>query len=427
MIAIVDCNSFYCSCERVFRPDLAKKPVVVLSNNDGCIVSISKEAKAAGITMAEPFFKAKDIIEKHGISVFSSNYNLYGDLSKRVMDTLKHLVGDDNVEVYSVDEAFLDLSCVPFEDLEKFALEIKNTVEMWTGISVSVGVAPTKTLAKVANRLAKKIRTRQENVLVLKTSEHIGIALERTAVSDLWGVGRKYAAKLRDQWNIHNAYELSLQKEEWARKFLGGVVGVRMLQELKGSEAIFMEDELENKKVIATTRMFGTPVKDLKDIKEAVATYTARAAEKLRRQQSAAGIISVFTVHKEDPKENQRFKHGPTTSAYIVLDKPTSLTQELIKPALELAEKIFVKGRLYKKAGITLSHLVPDDSIQGNLFHPATNASRMLMNMIDNVNFSMRDDVIKFASSGTTRNWKMRQEHRSKRYTTRWEELFEIG
>jgi DNA polymerase V len=391
------------------------------------MISMTKEAKAVGVTMATPYFKAKDIIEKNGIAVFSSNYNLYGDLSMRVMQTLKHLVGAENVEVYSVDEAFLDVSHIPFEELEKFSMEIRQTVEMWTGISVSVGVAPTKTLAKVANRLAKKIRTRQKNVLVLKTPEQIQIALEKTAVGDIWGVGRKYAEKLRDQWNIYNAYELSLQKQEWARKFLGGVVGVRLIQELKGNESIFMDEELDNKKMIATTRMFGTPVTELKDIKEAVATYTARAAEKLRRQGSAAGIISVFVVPKEERKDGQKFRHGPMISTHKILDKPTSFTQELIKPALELAERIYRKGELYKKAGITLSHLVPDDSIQANLFVPQTNANRLLMNMIDNMNFAMRDDVIKFASSGTARNWKMRQEHRSKRYTTRWEELFEVS
>lgn len=426
MKAIVDCNSFYCSCERLFRPDLTTRPVVVLSNNDGCMISLTKEAKDIGVTMATPFFKAKDIIEKNGIAVFSSNYNLYGDLSMRVMQTLKHLVGDQNVEVYSVDEAFLDVSHIPLDQLEKFSMQIRQTVEMWTGISVSVGVAPTKTLAKVANRLAKKIRTRQKNVLVLKTPEQIQIALQKTAVGDIWGVGRKYADKLREQWNIYNAYELSLQKEEWARKFLGGVVGMRLVRELKGVEAIVMDDELDTKKMIATTRMFGTPVTELKDIKEAVATYTARAAEKLRRQGSAAGVISVFVVPKEERKEGQSFRHGPTICTHKILDKPTAFTQDLIKPALELAERIYKKGELYKKAGIMLSHLVPDNSIQGNLFVPQTNANRLLMNMIDNVNFSMRDDVIKFASSGTTRNWKMRQEHRSKRYTTRWEELFKV-
>jgi DNA polymerase V len=427
MRAIVDCNSFYCSCERVFRPDLWNKPVVVLSNNDGCIISISKEAKSAGITMATPFFLAKEIIEKNNIAVFSSNYNLYGDLSRRVMDTLKHLVGKDNVEVYSVDEAFLDLSSFPIETIEEFSLEIKETVEAWTGVAVSIGVGATKTLAKVANRLAKKIRTRKEGVLVLKTQQQVDLALEQTAVGDIWGVGRQYANKLRDDWNIYTAQELSLQNEAWAKKYLGGVVGVRLVQELKGIESIMMDDELDNKKMIATTRMFGTPVTELKDIKEAVATYTSRAAEKLRRQQSAAGVISVFVVPKEEKKAGERFRHGPMRSTHKILDKPTAFTQELIKPALILAERLFEKGQLYKKAGVMLSHFVPDTTIQGNLFLPETkNASRHLMNMIDNVNFSMRDDVIKFASSGTTRNWKMRQEHRSKRYTTRWEELFEV-
>lgn len=427
MYAIVDCNSFYCSCERVFRPDAWHKPVVVLSNNDGCVISISDEAKKLGIEMAGPYFKARPTIEKYGVETFSSNYNLYGDMSWRVMETLRHVVGKDKVEVYSVDEAFLDLSHIPPHLLEDLAVELRTTVEQWTGVAVSVGVAPTKVLSKLANRLAKKNKQKTRCVNVLNTPEKIAEALSLTSVGDIWGVGRQYAIKL-ERFGIDDAWQLSKMPEEWARKNLGGVVGLRLIKELNGEPAIVMEDELDEKKMIATTRMFGTPVTELRDIKEAVATYTSRAAEKLRRQQSAASVISVFVVPKEERKPDERFRHGPMINAHVILPHATSVTNELIKPAMQMAEGLYKKGQYYKKAGVMLSGIVPDSSLQGNLFVPASeNNNRMLMSMMDNINFSMRDDVLKFAASGTDRNWKMRHEFRSPRYTTRWDELCEVG
>jgi DNA polymerase V len=425
MKAIIDCNSFYCSCERVFRPDLEHKPVVVLSNNDGCIIARSDEAKAFGVDMAGPYFKAKPLIEKYGVTTFSSNYNLYGNLSWRVMETLRILIGTENVEVYSVDEAFLNLDKVPKNQLHETVRNIKDTVEMWTGIKVSIGVAPTKVLSKVANRLAKKNKIATNCILILDTPRKTEQALQRTEVDDIWGIGHQYAQKLRHM-QIETAWQLSLKNIEWAHKHLGGVVGVRLVRELKGIESMVMEEALVNKKMIATTRMFGNPVKDIKSIKEAVATYTSRAAEKLRRQHSAANIISVFIVPKE-PLTTGRFRHGPSISAYATLDAATSITNQLIKPAVALVDDLFEEGRLYKKAGVTLSGIVPDNSIQANLFVPdSTNKGRLLMSMIDNMNFAMRDDIVKFASSGTTRNWKMQKNFHSPRYTTRWDELYEI-
>lgn len=425
MRAIVDCNSFYCSCERLFRPELVQQPVVVLSNNDGCIISRSDEAKSLGVEMAGPYFKAKPLIEKYHVATFSSNYNLYGDLSWRVMETLRVLLPPNSVEVYSVDEAFLNLDHIPPQELTAFTHHIRQTVEQWTGIAVSIGVAPTKVLSKVANRLAKKHKQVTNCVLVLDSKRKMEQALHKTPIDDVWGVGYQYAEKLK-KLNIHTAYDLSIKDIGWAQKQLGGVTGVRLVRELKGLISSDMEEERVRKKMIATTRMFGSPVTDLKDIKEAVATYTSRAAEKLRRQYSAANIISVFVVPKED-SHTTYFRHGPTVSSYIKLPVATSFTQELIKPALELTERLYEKGRIYKKAGVMLSGIVPDDSVQGNLFKkPEENNHRLLMDTIDNVNFAMRDDVLKFASSGTTRNWKMRQELRSPRYTTRWDELCKV-
>ena len=422
MRAIVDCNSFYCSCERLFRPDLENKPVVVLSNNDGCIISRSDEAKAFGIAMAGPYFKAKPLIEKHGVATFSSNYNLYGDLSWRVMETLRQLVGEDNVEVYSVDEAFLNLDFVAKSNLDEFALHIRETVEAWTGIKVSVGVAPTKVLAKVANRLSKKNKAATQCVIVLDTKQKIDEALKKTSVDDVWGVGYQYAEKLK-RWQIYTAYDLSIKDIGWASKQLGGVVGARLVRELKGIVSTVMEEQLTEKKMIATTRMFGEPVSDIKSIKEAVATYVSRAAEKLRRQNGAAKMISVFLVAKEE-NHNATFNRGVTISSYTTLEQATSFTNELIKPAVEMAERLFEKGRVYKKAGVMLSKIVPDTSVQGNLFLPDTkNRSKLLMDMIDNINFSQRNDILKFASSGTERNWKMQQNFHSPKYTSRWDEL----
>jgi DNA polymerase V len=426
MKAIVDCNNFYCSCERLFKPWLENKPVVVLSNNDGCIVSRSDEAKKFGVEMAGPYFMAKPLIQKHDIAVFSSNYNLYGDLSWRVMETLRLMLGKKNVEVYSVDEAFVDLSGFTLDQLPAIAREIRETVEQWTGIRVSVGVAPTKVLAKLANRFSKKEKQRTGCVTVFDSEEKILDALRKTAVGDIWGVGRRYAHSLQENWGIFDALQLRNVSEEFARTHLGGVTGVRLVKELRGEIAREMEDELTNKKMIATTRMFGSPVSDINAIKEAIATYTSRAAEKLRRQHSAASMISIFVVTK-DQDHMLGFNKSGTISTYTNLPAATSITNELIKPAVAMVDRLYRKDTMYKKAGVMLSGIIPDESIQGNLFLSETkNCERKLMDMIDNINFSQRDDVLKFAASGTTRDWKMRQEMRSGRYTTRWEELFEV-
>jgi DNA polymerase V len=425
MKAIVDCNSFYCSCERVFLPHLDGRPVVVLSNNDGCIISRSDEAKKLGVEMAGPYFKAKPLIEKYNVATFSSNYNLYGDLSWRVMETLRMLLGKDNVEVYSVDEAFLDLSMYPINELRAVAENILATVEMWTGIKVSIGVAPTKVLAKVANRLSKKDKS-VACVCVLDTEDKIIEALHKTPVGDVWGVGRQYAEKLRDQHAIFTALDLRNKKEEWAKNNLGGVTGIKLLKELKGEVANEMEDELINKKMIMTTRMFGKPVNNINDIKEAIATYTSKAAEKLRRQNSIANVVSIFIVAKQQDHLSN-FKRGHSIHASTILSLGTCCTNDLIKPAVTLVDKIYSKELSYKKAGVMLSGLVPDNAVQTNLFYePPINHNRKLMAMMDNINFSMRDDVLKFAASGTARDWKMRQELRSPRYTSRWEELRKV-
>ena len=429
MFAIVDCNSFYCSCERLFRPDLQNKPVVVLSNNDGCIISRSDEAKKAGIDMGAPLFESRKLIKEKQVAVFSSNYHLYGNMSMRVMDTLRILADDELhrcVEVYSVDEAFISLSHLPLAALQPFAEKIRDVVVRWTGIPVSIGIAPSKVLSKVANRLAKKDKQKSGCVMVLDTDEKLQQALMLTDVSDLWGIGRRYARKLKDFYGVNTAWQLKHMPVEWARKNLGGVVGVRMIKELNGESCILLKDPLEKKKMIATTRMFGKPVFALQELKEAVATYTARAAEKLRRQNSAASTLDVFLVY--NGIEGQPYVYEPKhLYHHFLLLKPTSDTAQLIKAALPLVETIFIKGAKYLKAGVVLGGLVPDDALQGNLFTDANiHHNRALMQALDNINFSMRDDMVKFAASGLSRNWKMRQEMRSKRFTTRWDEIYQL-
>lgn len=425
MIAIVDCNSFYCSCERLFRPDLETKPVVVLSNNDGCIISRTDEAKKLGVGMAAPYYQNKDIITKNKVTVFSSNYNLYGDLSMRVMDTLRYLVGKHRVEVYSVDEAFLQMDMVPEKKMQTACREIKETVEQWTGIRVSVGAASTKVLSKTANRLSKKNKTVSGGVMVLQSVSEVKEALEKTSVDDIWGIGRQYAVKLHNL-GIDNGWQLRNMPEEWGRKNLGGVVGVRLIKELRGIPCIPMKDPLETKKMIATTRMFGKPVFELNDIKEAVATYASRAAEKLRRQYCAAKMIQVFVV--TNGNRNEKYEYNPRSRyQYAIFPKATADTAELIHYALPLTEKLYQPDLKYLKAGVILSGLVPDNSIQSNLFLSETrNQKKFLLEAVDNINFSQREDIIKYAATGLKRNWKMRQELRSKRFTTRWNELFEI-
>ena len=441
MKAIVDCNNFYCSCERLFQPRLEGKPIVVLSNNDGCVISRSDEAKLLGISMGVPLFEVRDLLRKQQVAVFSSNYALYGDLSWRVMETLRILLGEERVEVYSVDEAFVELDApehhgLSEEELSSLALQIRHTIEQWTGIKVSVGVGPTKTLAKLANRLAKKNKAATNCVMVLSSLPDIEQALRRTAVADLWGIGRRYAKQLHEKWSIYDGWQLANVSESFANKYLGGVVGARLVRELKGIPSRRLEEERVQKKMIATTRMFGRKVYALEEIKEAIATYTARAAEKLRRQYSAAGHISVFII---EHREGER--HGMAYDNRRQLDKPSSDSSVLIRIALELVTAIYKSGVPYKKAGVVLSNIVPESARQGSLFSHGPDEynnhtndrddDRLpLMLAIDNINFSLppahepqHDSILRFAATGTNRGWKMKQEFRSPRYTTKWLEM----
>ena len=424
MQAIVDCNSFYCACERLFQPQLQHAPVVVLSNNDGCIVSRSDEAKQLGINMAIPYFQAKELIEKNKVHAFSSNYHLYGDLSWRVMETMRQLAPPGCVEVYSVDEAFINLDHVASDQLQAYCVSLKKKIETWTGISVSIGVGPNKVLSKVANRLAKKSKLLTGCVVILNDTKKIQAALQSTPIDDVWGIGYSYSEKLKT-YGINTAYALSIKDLSWGKRFLGGVPGMKLIRELKGMHSHDMQTPRTSKKMIATTRMFGRTVSEWQEIEEALATYATRTAEKLRRQHSAAYGVSVFLLKKTPPQTDiSHYHHGRQVSGYVKLDNPSNLTPDIIKAAVALGKSLFEQGELYKKAGVILSDFVPDNALQTNLFvAPKDQNRKKLMNVIDNMNAAFRDDILKFATSGTQKNWKMRSERRSKRYTTRWDEL----
>ena len=424
MQAIVDCNSFYCACERLFQPQLQHAPVVVLSNNDGCIVSRSDEAKQLGINMAIPYFQAKELIEKNKVHAFSSNYHLYGDLSWRVMETMRQLAPPGCVEVYSVDEAFINLDHIASDQLQDYCISLKKKIEKWTGISVSIGVGPNKVLSKVANRLAKKSKLLTGCVVILNDTKKIQAALQSTPIDDVWGIGYSYSEKLKT-YGINTAYALSIKDLSWGKRFLGGVPGMKLIRELKGMHSHEMQAPRTSKKMIATTRMFGRTVSEWQEIEEALATYATRTAEKLRRQHSAAYGVSVFLLKKTPPQTDiSHYHHGRQVSGYVKLDNPSNLTPDIIKAVVALGKSLYEQGELYKKAGVILSDFVPDNALQTNLFvAPRDQNRKKLMNVIDNMNAAFRDDILKFATSGTQKNWKMRSERRSKRYTTRWDEL----
>ncbi|MBF8965147.1 Y-family DNA polymerase [Pontibacter sp. FD36] len=419
LFALVDCNNFYASCERVFDPKLEGKPIVVLSNNDGCIIARSNEAKALGIQMGEPAFKAKDTIEQHNVHVFSSNYTLYGDMSARVMQTLGQFT--PNLEVYSIDEAFLDLGNFYGRDLDQYAGEMRHTVKTWTGIPVSVGVAPTKTLAKLANRLSKKSK-KADGVLVLTDERHIQEALRRTEVGDVWGVGRRYARKLA-AFGIHTALDLRNTSDAFAKKHLT-VVGLRTVRELRGEPCQDLEMVAPNKQHICTSRSFGGPVTELSQLKEATANYASRCAAKLRRQQSCAGAITVFL-------ETNRFREGDAqyfNSKTIALPTATNSTLELLHYASIALQALYREGYRYKKSGVIVSELRPQNQVQTSLLDTVDrDKHQRLMQTLDKLNGALGRDTVTCAAQGTTRPWQLKCEKKSPCYTTQLKGLLCIG
>lgn len=417
MFSLVDCNNFYVSCERVFNAKLEGKPVVILSNNDGCIIARSNEAKALGLKMGDLAFEKEAFFEKNGVQVFSSNYALYGDMSDRVMKTIAQMV--PGMEVYSIDEAFIDFHNMPYEDLEALAQRIRKTVKQYTGIPVSIGIAPTKTLAKVANRYAKK-HLPHLGIYQIDADHDAEKALVNTPVEDIWGVGYKYA-KMLNAHQIFNALELTQAKEEWIRQKMH-VVGVRMLRELQGEICYQLDNEPTPKKGICVSRSFGHSQQDVKIITEAVATFAARVGEKLRKQKSCAHIVHVFLYTNPHKDEPQYFN-----SKVLKLPTSTSSTIEIIRYALRGLELIFKPGFNYKKAGVMISGIVPENQVQIGLFDThKREIDTKAMKALDELNRRMGRDTVKIAVQGFGRDWQLRQERKSRCYTTCWQELLEV-
>lgn len=400
-IALVDCNNFYVSCERLFNPKLMNKPVVVLSNNDGCIVARSNEAKAIGIPMGAPFFQYKEIIKQKDVWVCSSNYTLYGDISARVHELLSQFT--HSMEPYSIDEAFLLL------DSPDIAPQIKKCIAKCVGIPVSVGISKTKTLAKIATDMAKK---RKEGFFILDDLDH----LKKVAVQDIWGIGRKNSLTLQKK-GIISAHHFILQDEIWIKQILG-VVGVRIALELKGIRCLELHEIQQPRKSIVRSRSFGRPLSDLFELKQALANYVARAAEELRKEKLKASVVQLFLVKNI---------YEYSSSSLISLSIPTNYTPFLIETASNLLEKIYKEGVAYKKVGILLFGLVKSNVNQLDLFTAElSDKKNKIEEVMDRLNRQFGHRALRFAAEGFDNSWQHKQDQCSPHYTTLWSELLTI-
>ena len=417
MYALIDCNNFYVSCERIFNPTLSNQAVVVLSNNDGCVISRSEEAKQLGISMGAPFFQYKSLFQKNNVKIFSSNYSLYADISERVMNILYKYTPD--IEVYSIDESFLKFNGYDdFFNIEKIAHQIKQEILKGVGVPTCVGLGPTKALAKIANRIAKKFPKQLNGIYSIDSEEKRIKALKWITIEDVWGIGRRLAARLRFL-NINNAYDFTQLSDQYIRKEFS-VVELRLKKELLGESVLKLED-IKNKKNIATTRSFEHDENDFEFVKERVVTFASSCAEKLRKQNSNANLISVF-IQTNPQKETLQYRRN------VVLKLPfasnSSIT--LAKYAIKGLEQIYKEGFAYKRAGVIVSGITDANQKQLNLFSDEDSRHQELMKTIDGLNRKIGETKIKLGSQDLERTWKMRQEHLSKNYTTNINQLIEI-
>tara|TARA_Y100001980_G_C14555168_1_gene343151 strand:- start:4792 stop:6048 length:1257 start_codon:yes stop_codon:yes gene_type:complete len=417
MIALADCNNFYASCERVFNPKLKNKPVVVLSNNDGCIIARSNEAKKLGIRMGEPAFKAKDIIEKNDVYVFSTNFALYGDMSNRVMSIIGNMV--PSFEVYSIDEAFLNFSGI--SNYTDICSKIMKVVNKSTGIPISIGLAKTKTLAKVANHIAKKHT--KENIFVLDNSSKVLSVLKRFPISEIWGIGRS-RLKMLNFYGVKTAYDFIKLDERWVKQNMT-IEGLRMHKELKGELCHLVQYSSQNKKSICTSRTFSRDIDNIEDLEQAISNHAMRCSEKLRKQKSSARYIGVFINTNRFKNQSQYL----SSHRSILLDTATNDSIEIIKAAIRLLRSIYQKNYYYKKSGVIVGDIIPENEVQINLFNQfADHPQRSdLFRKIDLINKTMGRDTIRVLSQGHPRNWKLKQENLSPCYTTRWDDLLRIS
>ena len=421
MIALVDCNSFYATCEQVFRPDLWGKPVVVLSNNDGCIIAANKEAKAISeISMFEPIFKIKKQLIKHNVTIFSSNYTLYGEMSQRVMNILSAF--SPQVEIYSIDEAFVDVSGMEYFSLNQFGHQMKDTIFDYTGLPVGVGIAPTKVLAKLANRISKKRVSENQGVFVIDSEEKRIEALKWATIKMIWGIGSKHAKRLK-KIGIFTAYEFTQLPEEWVRKNMT-VVGVRIWNELKGQPSIEFKTMPKPKKGIGTSKSFGKKIEDLGMIQEACSYYISEVSEVLRNQKSCATYLQVFLHTNYFSDRDKQYSNSIT----VTLSIPTSDTFVLISEAKKALDAIYKPGYRFKKVGVCLSGIIPREYVQGNLFVAAPQCDKKeLMNVFDMMNRKYGKSTLFSGLVGTrVKEWELIKEDRSPRYTTQWNELLKV-
>ena len=410
MFALVDCNNFYASCERVFNPNLIGKPVAILSNNDGCVISRSDEAKALGLPMGAPIFKWESFCKANNVTVLSSNYPLYGDMSSRVMSILKQY--SPEVEVYSIDESFLYFKGFDNYDLTKYGLEIKSRILKWTGIPTCVGIAPTKALSKVANKIARKYPNQTKGVYVMDTEEKRIKALKWLSVEDVWGVGRQLSKRLQTK-GCKTAFDFTQLPDVWVKKNFS-VVEARLKRDLEGIPTLKLDEIITQKKMIATTRSFDYSYSDIEYIKERVSTFAVSCAEKLRKQGSSCHVIIVMLKSDKHKKELEQHR----TSTSVNLTYPTSSSLIISNCAISALMSIFKKGIQYKKAGVIVTGLVPIDNHQLHLFDAENPKHQPLMKSIDSLNAKYKNNKIRIANQDLKRTWKMRQDRLSPRYTT---------
>ena len=418
MFALIDCNNFYVSCERVFDPALNGKPVVVLSNNDGCAISRSNEAKKLGIPMGAPAFKYEKVFKQHKVKIFSSNFPLYGDMSSRVMNILSSYT--PNIEIYSIDEAFLEFKGFQEYDLEVYCKEIQKKVLKWTGIPISIGIAPTKALAKVASRISKKFPKKTNGVYMIKSEQNRIKALKWLEIKNVWGIGFRHAKRLRS-FKINNAYDFVSLPDDWVRKQMS-VVGLRLKKELEGESVLCLEENRSPKKAIATTRSFKGTITDFEKIKERVSTFAVCCAEKLRSQKSTCNAVYVFVRSNKFQKNKPQYRNG------ILMTIPFATNSNMVisKYATEGLKKIFRSGFNYKKSGVIVMAINSIKNYQTNLFENENPKHRKLMKTIDYIQKKDGQSKIKLASQDLKKRWKMKQERLSNLYTTKINDIIEL-
>ncbi len=421
MYALVDCNNFYASCERVFQPQYNGKPVAILSNNDGCIISRSDEAKAVGVPMGAPEFKIKELLKEKGVKVFSSNYPLYGDLSNRVMKILEDF--SPNLEIYSIDEAFMNFDGMTIADYTNYGIQIKARIQKWVGIPVCVGFAPTKALSKIANRIAKKFKDRTAGVYLIDSEEKRIKALKWTKIEDVWGIGYRLHKKMITR-KITTAYDFTQPEHEaWIRKEMG-VLGMRLKYELEGLSVLDLEPIKEQKKTIATTRSFPKQISDYDEIRERVSTFASICAEKLRKQKSCCHTIIVMLIIDKHKVETSKYYFNKA----ITLPYASNSTLTISQAAVTLLKELYDEAPnvRFKKAGVIVTEIIDEDKKQLQLFEEENPKHLALMKAMDYLNKKIGERKVKLGAQNPNLTWNMKQNFLSPKYTTNFNEILEV-